>query len=82
MLITLIELNESCPPFCSFGGLVETPSEITPDDMPRLYAKWYSEWEANNAIEEFCDWLCKNHGCKEVKCGFAMLDSAKEAEKE
>ena len=49
MLITLIELNGS--PFCSFGGLVETPSEITPDDMPRLYAKWYSEWEANNAIE-------------------------------
>ncbi len=81
MLIALIELRND-PPFCEFGGLVETPPEITHDEMPGFYAEWFSELQADNTRDEFCEWLCKNHGCKEVACGFAMLDAAKLEEDE
>ena len=81
MLVTLIELRND-PPFCEFGGLVDTPPEITPEDMPRLYTKWCSESEVGNTDDDFCPWLCKNHGCSEVNCGFAILEDSEEEESE
>jgi len=72
MLVALIELNDSCHPFCEFGGVVETPKGITHEDMPDLYRQWV-EKESKDA---FAEWLVRNHGCTEIKCGFAMLDRA------
>jgi hypothetical protein len=68
MLVALIELIDYRP-FCSWGGLVDTPPGVTHEDMDRLYA----EYQAEESDAEFCDWLILNHGCKEVPCGFAML---------
>jgi len=70
MLVALIELNDSGYPFCDFGGAVETPTGITHEDMPKLYCQWVKE----DSHDAFAAWLVRNHGCTEIRCGFAILE--------
>jgi len=70
-----IALIEECNEVTLFGGVVITPDEITPKDIPRLYAEYDAEWrKVDRTDEKFIDWLIRTHGCTEdEEVGFAFV---------
>ncbi len=73
MLLALIETNDSHRPWCGFAGLIETPENLTYEDMPRLYREWWRLSQAEKVDDQFTDWLLTTHGCREVQCAYAIV---------
>jgi hypothetical protein len=68
--MVLIETNDSCKPYCEFGGVLDLPDGITPDDMPRLYRQYWAEEPDDRS---FTDWLIRCHGVTETESSYAIV---------